>query len=76
MCIFVAFGRTSSASEYSAYRDQNLHKQKDPSLVDGWIPERPPKNPLLRVPSPDLPPAPIPVSQTIENGIIQTSKCH
>lgn len=26
--------------------------------VDEWIPERPPKNPMLRVPSPDLPPFP------------------
>ena len=25
---------------------------------DGWVPERPPKNPNLRVPSPDLPPPP------------------
>lgn len=26
--------------------------------VDEYIPERPPKNPMLRVPSPDLPPFP------------------
>lgn len=26
--------------------------------VDDWVPERPPKNPMLRVPSPDLPPPP------------------
>lgn len=26
--------------------------------LDDWVPERPPKNPLLRVPSPELPPPP------------------
>jgi protein Shroom len=26
--------------------------------IDDWVPERPPKNPLLRIPSPDLPPPP------------------
>lgn len=30
--------------------------------LDEWIPERPPKNPLLRVPSPDLPPPPSPLA--------------
>lgn len=30
--------------------------------LDEWIPERPPKNPLLRVPSPELPPPPPPPS--------------
>lgn len=30
--------------------------------LDEWIPERPPKNPMLRVPSPDLPPPPSPLS--------------
>lgn len=28
--------------------------------LDEWTPERPPKNPLLRVPSPELPPPPSP----------------
>jgi protein Shroom len=26
--------------------------------IDDWVPERPPKNPSLRIPSPDLPPPP------------------
>lgn len=26
--------------------------------LDDWVPERPPKNPMLRIPSPDLPPPP------------------
>lgn len=26
--------------------------------IDDWVPERPPKNPMLRIPSPDLPPPP------------------
>lgn len=30
--------------------------------LDDWVPERPPKNPLLRIPSPDLPPPPSPPS--------------
>lgn len=67
---FYFYFRTSSASEYSAYRDQTLQSHglsKDllgPMVVgpiislDDWVPERPPKNPLLRVPSPDLPPPP------------------
>lgn len=29
--------------------------------LDDWVPERPPKNPLLRIPSPDLPPPPSPL---------------
>ncbi|XP_037811167.1 protein Shroom isoform X3 [Lucilia sericata] len=29
-----------------------------PPLQDNWVPERPPKNPNLRVPSPELPPPP------------------
>lgn len=77
MCFFCF--RTSSASEYSAYRDQNLQKHtlsKDllgPMLMgpiislDDWVPERPPKNPMLRIPSPDLPPPP-PSSQQ-ENDV-------
>lgn len=31
--------------------------------LDDWVPERPPKNPLLRIPSPDLPPPPSPLHQ-------------
>lgn len=31
--------------------------------LDDWIPERPPKNPLLRIPSPDLPPPPSPLAK-------------
>lgn len=71
------FYRTSSAAEYSAYRDHNILKQslsKDllgpvvmgPIIsLDEWIPERPPKNPLLRVPSPEfLPPPPSPSHAT------------
>lgn len=66
---FIYF-RTSSASEYSAYRDQNLRKANlsndligsiviSPIIsIDDWVPERPPKNPSLRIPSPDLPPPP------------------
>ncbi|KAL5285823.1 SHROOM2 family protein [Megaselia abdita] len=27
-------------------------------MLDSWVPERPPKNPNLRIPSPDLPPPP------------------
>lgn len=27
--------------------------------IDDWVPERPPKNPTLRIPSPDLPPPPV-----------------
>lgn len=54
------------------YRDQNVLKQQysndlrgaivmGPTIsLDEWIPERPPKNPFLRVPSPDLPPPPPP----------------
>lgn len=68
LCISTFSFRTSSAAEYSAYR--NLEKQRiskdllGPVImgsiisVDEWIPERPPKNPMLRVPSPDLPPFP------------------
>lgn len=34
--------------------------------LDDWVPERPPKNPLLRIPSPDLPPPP-PAEHTADN---------
>lgn len=37
--------------------------------LDEWIPERPPKNPMLRVPSPDLPPPPSPLANNHENII-------
>lgn len=59
------------------YRDQNLQRHalsKDllgPVVVgqiislDDWVPERPPKNPSLRIPSPDLPPPP--PSSNVEN---------
>lgn len=63
--------RTSSASEYTSIRDkmlqQNQHLSKDLLgamiigqiiSIDDWVPERPPKNPSLRIPSPDLPPPP------------------
>lgn len=63
--------RTSSASEYSSIRDKMLtskqHLSKDllgPMIlgsvisIDDWVPERPPKNPALRIPSPELPPPP------------------
>lgn len=73
--------RTSSAAEYCAYRDENLQKHgglsKDllgPMVMgpiislDDWVPERPPKNPLLRIPSPDLPPPPSPLHQQ-ENDV-------
>lgn len=36
--------------------------------LDDWVPERPPKNPLLRIPSPDLPPPPSPLHQQ-ENDV-------
>lgn len=72
MTFILCLLRTSSASEYSMYRDQHLQKHgsalsKDligpvvmgPIIsIDDWKPERPPKNPSLRVPSPDLPPPP------------------
>ncbi|XP_055311852.1 protein Shroom isoform X2 [Sitodiplosis mosellana] len=75
--------RTSSAAEYSAYRDQNVLKQHfsndlrgavvmGPIIsLDEWIPERPPKNPSLRVPSPDLPPPPSPLANNQCNLIIE-----
>uniref|UniRef100_A0A336M0T9 CSON009848 protein n=1 Tax=Culicoides sonorensis TaxID=179676 RepID=A0A336M0T9_CULSO len=64
--------RTSSAAEYSSIRDkinqskQNLSKDLLGPIImgpiislDDWVPERPPKNPTLRIPSPDLPPPPV-----------------
>lgn len=64
--------RTSSASEYASSRDQiNLKLKQNLSedllrpmimgpiiSVDEWVPERPPKKTLLRIPSPELPPPP------------------
>lgn len=35
--------------------------------LDDWVPERPPKNPMLRVPSPELPPPPPTVA--VENDV-------
>lgn len=32
--------------------------------LDDWVPERPPKNPMLRIPSPELPPPPPMMSPT------------
>lgn len=65
--------RTSSAAEYSSIRDkinqskQNLSKDLLGPMImgpiislDDWVPERPPKNPTLRIPSPELPPPPVP----------------
>lgn len=78
MYLFFFSFRTSSASEYSIIRDQNRQKQslsKDllgPMVVgpiislDDWVPERPPKNPSLRVPSPELPPPPPTTIETID----------
>lgn len=37
--------------------------------VDDWVPERPPKNPLLRIPSPELPPPPPPPVIQIETEV-------
>lgn len=65
--------RTLSASEYASFHDQgnlickqNLSKDLlQPMImgpiisVDDWVPERPPKNPMLRIPSPELPPPPL-----------------
>lgn len=64
--------RTSSAAEYSSIRDkinqskQNLSKDLLGPMImgpiislDDWVPERPPKNPTLRIPSPELPPPPV-----------------
>lgn len=72
--------RTSSAAEYFAYRDKNIIEQHFTndlrgssvmgpikSLMDKWTPERPPKNPLLRVPSPDLPSPPSPLINNPEH---------
>uniref|UniRef100_A0A1S4GYD9 ASD2 domain-containing protein n=1 Tax=Anopheles gambiae TaxID=7165 RepID=A0A1S4GYD9_ANOGA len=63
--------RTSSASEYSSIRDKLIQQQQQLSkdllgpmimgpiiALDDWVPERPPKNPMLRIPSPELPPPP------------------
>jgi len=68
---FVCRFRTSSASEYSSVRDQMLHQNQHLSKdlrgamiigqiisIDDWVPERPPKNASMRIPSPDLPPPP------------------
>lgn len=77
--------RTSSASEYSAYREHNLRKHclssdllgpivMSPIIsLDDWVPERPPKNPSLRIPSPDLPPPP-PLINHQENELIKLNQ--
>ncbi|XP_065076775.1 protein Shroom isoform X2 [Ochlerotatus camptorhynchus] len=69
--------RTSSASEYSSLRDQMIQQRQQLSkdllgpmimgpiiALDDWVPERPPKNPMLRIPSPELPPPPPMMSPT------------
>lgn len=69
--LFLYHFRTSSAAEYPSIRDkmlqQNQHLSKDLLgamiigkiiSIDDWVPERPPKNTSLRIPSPDLPPPP------------------
>lgn len=77
--------RTSSASEYSSLRDKILaseqHLSKDllgPMIlgsvisIDDWVPERPPKNPALRVPSPELPPPPPVVVSDISHELARS----
>ncbi|XP_058453199.1 protein Shroom isoform X2 [Malaya genurostris] len=69
--------RTSSASEYSSIRDKMIQQRQQLSkdllgpmimgpiiALDDWVPERPPKNPMLRIPSPELPPPPPTMSPT------------
>uniref|UniRef100_A0A182F146 Uncharacterized protein n=1 Tax=Anopheles albimanus TaxID=7167 RepID=A0A182F146_ANOAL len=69
--------RTSSASEYSSIRDKLIQQRQQLSkdllgpmimgpiiALDDWVPERPPKNPMLRIPSPELPPPPPMLSPT------------
>ncbi|XP_062548795.1 protein Shroom isoform X2 [Armigeres subalbatus] len=69
--------RTSSASEYSSIRDKMVQQRQQLSkdllgpmimgpiiALDDWVPERPPKNPMLRIPSPELPPPPPMMSPT------------
>ncbi|XP_055550546.1 protein Shroom isoform X3 [Wyeomyia smithii] len=69
--------RTSSASEYSSIRDKMIQQRQQLSkdllgpmimgpiiALDDWVPERPPKNPMLRIPSPELPPPPPVISPT------------
>lgn len=63
-------------------RDQNIQKQslsKDllgPMVVgpiislDDWVPERPPKNPSLRIPSPELPPPPPNTTEIIDTTLL------
>ncbi|XP_055921588.1 protein Shroom [Eupeodes corollae] len=38
-------------------------------LTDEWVPERPPKNPNLRIPSPDLPPPPALITVDTESNL-------
>ncbi|XP_055592027.1 protein Shroom isoform X2 [Uranotaenia lowii] len=72
-----AVRRTSSASEYSSVRDKMIQQRQQLSkdllgpmimgpiiALDDWVPERPPKNPMLRIPSPELPPPPPTLSPT------------
>ncbi|XP_055839740.1 protein Shroom [Episyrphus balteatus] len=38
-------------------------------LTDEWVPERPPKNPNLRIPSPDLPPPPALATVDVDSNL-------
>uniref|UniRef100_A0A1A9Z0U4 Uncharacterized protein n=1 Tax=Glossina pallidipes TaxID=7398 RepID=A0A1A9Z0U4_GLOPL len=57
---------TTTSSHHQAFISHHHHHHHHHNnfivplsgLVDGWAPERPPKNPNLRIPSPDLPPPP------------------
>jgi protein Shroom len=74
-----SYFRTSSASEYSTARDKLIQQRQQLSKdllgpmimgpiisVDDWIPpERPPKNPMLRIPSPEPPLPPPPPAENI-----------
>ncbi|XP_052864581.1 protein Shroom [Anopheles cruzii] len=75
--------RTSSASEYSSIRDKLIQQRQQLSkdllgpmimgpiiALDDWVPERPPKNPMLRIPSPELPPPPPPLLHPTEDVLI------
>jgi hypothetical protein len=45
--------------------------------VDDWVPERPPKNPTLRIPSPELPPPPPAVAMDIgsdDDGMLMNNE--
>ncbi|XP_037942007.1 protein Shroom-like [Teleopsis dalmanni] len=54
-----------------AQRTPNLYTSPPHSVLiaphDDWVPERPPKNPNLRVPSPDLPPPPADIDTSLSD---------